>query len=227
MSEQIPVIEANHLSKIYADGRLFVEVLRKLDLKIYAGEMVAVIGASGAGKSTLLHLLGGLDVPSSGSVLVNGRDINALPSKAQGLLRNQYLGFVYQFHHLLPEFDALENVSMPLLIRGLKPRNAEERAAHILEKVGLSQRIKHRVGELSGGERQRVAIARALVTEPKCILADEPTGNLDQKTAEPIFELMINLNKELKTSFIVVTHNLELAKKMQRTLVLEQGTVLG
>lgn len=227
MSEQVPVLEANHLSKTYADGTLFVEVLRKLDLKIYTGEMVAVIGASGSGKSTLLHLLGGLDLPSSGSVLVNGKDINALSSKAQGLLRNQYLGFVYQFHHLLPEFDALENVCMPLLIRGLKPRCAQERAAHILEKVGLNQRIKHRVGELSGGERQRVAIARALVTEPKCVLADEPTGNLDRKAAEPIFELMINLNNELKTSFVVVTHNLELAEKMQRTLVLEQGTVLS
>lgn len=217
------IIKAHKLGKTFADGKLYVEVLKDLDLEVSRGEMVAIVGASGEGKSTLLHLLGGLDKPSAGEVLVCGQNMTKISEPAKGALRNKYLGFVYQFHHLLPEFDAVENVAMPLLIGKDNLKDARQKAEAILVKVGLKERLKHRVGELSGGERQRVAIARALVTNPVCVLADEPTGNLDHKNAQQIFELMLNLNKELKTSFLIVTHDLSLAKLMQRQLVLENG----
>ena len=222
MSKQI-VVEAKSLSKTFADGTLYVEVLRDINLQVKQGEMIAVVGASGEGKSTLLHLLGGLDQCTAGSVEVCGQDLAKLNEAEKGMLRNKYLGFVYQFHHLLPEFDAVENVAIPLLIRGEKPKNARAKAEHILDTVGLSKRLAHRVGELSGGERQRVAIARAFVTKPACVLADEPTGNLDHKNAEQIFDLMLDLNKEFKTSFLIVTHDLSLAGLMQRQLILENG----
>jgi lipoprotein-releasing system ATP-binding protein len=220
------VLECVDLGKTFADGKLYIEVLKNINLKIMNGEMLAIVGASGEGKSTLLHLLGGLDKPTAGYVNVCGNNMTRLSEKDKGLLRNKYLGFVYQFHHLLPEFDALENVCIPLLIKGIHPSEAKKEAQELLAKVGLSQRLKHRVGELSGGERQRVAIARALVTKPACILADEPTGNLDHKTAEQIIELMLSLNKELQTSFLVVTHDLNLANCMHRKLTLENSLLL-
>jgi lipoprotein-releasing system ATP-binding protein len=218
-----PVILANGLAKKFTEGKLYVEVLRDINLTVHAGEMVAVVGPSGSGKSTLLHLLGGLDYPASGKVEVDGIDINQLTEEDKGRLRNKYLGFVYQFHHLLPEFSALENVAMPLLIGGVATSEAKDRAREILDKVGLAQRERHRTGELSGGERQRVAIARALVNNPKCVLADEPTGNLDHKTALQIYKMIIDLNQEFKTAFVIVTHDLSIAQRMQRTLVLEDG----
>ncbi len=194
------ILECVNLCKTFIDGKLSVEVLKDINLQIYLGEMLAVIGASGEGKSTLLHLLGGLDNPTSGQVKIYDNDITKLSETEKGLLRNKYLGFVYQFYHLLPEFNALENVCMPLLIRGLHPEQAKQKGKQLLDKVGLGQKLKRRIGELSGGERQRIAIARALVTDPICVLADEPTGNLDHKTAEQIIDLMLNLNKELQTS---------------------------
>ncbi len=217
------MLSTKGLYKRFEEGNLFVEVLKGINLDIARNEMVAVVGASGSGKSTLLHCLGGLDSPSQGEVYVNGKNINQLSRSACGQLRNQYLGFIYQFHHLLSEFNALENVSMPLLIRGITPKEAEERSNEIIEKVGLSNRRYHRIGEMSGGERQRIAIARALVTEPLCVLADEPTGNLDNKTAERVFELMLSLNQHLKTSYVIVTHDLSLAKSMNRVLTLQDG----
>lgn len=217
------VLVAKDLVKNFQEGSLFVEVLKGINLEIAKNEMVAVIGASGSGKSTLLHCLGGLDLPTKGEVFVNGKNINQLSRTACGQLRNQYLGFIYQFHHLMSEFNALENVSMPLLIRGIKPKEAEERSNEIIEKVGLTNRRYHRIGEMSGGERQRIAIARALVTEPICVLADEPTGNLDNKTAEHVFELMLSLNQNFKTSYVVVTHDISLAKSMNRVLTLQDG----
>lgn len=217
------ILESINLSKTFADGKLYVEVLRDINLQIHRGEMVAVVGASGEGKSTLLHLLGALDIPTAGQVKVCGENITILNPQEQGRLRNKYLGFIYQFHHLLPEFDLLENVCMPLLIRGIAKKNAQQKARELLDKVGLTTRIKHRIGEISGGERQRVAIARAFVTDPICVLADEPTGNLDHKTAENVYDLILQLNKELGTSFLIVTHDLNLASRMHRQLVLKNS----
>lgn len=219
-----PIVLSSHfLAKTFAEGGLWVEVLRSVTLQINAGEMVAIVGPSGSGKSTLLHLLGGLDRPTSGTVRINDIDIAELSATAIGELRNKYLGFVYQFHHLLAEFTALENVALPLLIGGVSSAVAQDRARMILAKVGLGPREQHRSAELSGGERQRVALARALVTEPRCVLADEPTGNLDHKTAEKIYDLITLLNAELKTAFVIVTHDLNVARRMHRVLTLQDG----
>ncbi|EKE01336.1 MAG: LolD [uncultured bacterium] len=223
LTDKKPIIVATNLAKKFTEGKLYVEVLRGINLEVKAGEMIAIVGPSGSGKSTLLHLLGGLDSPTAGKVEVNGINVHELSEKAKGELRNKYLGFIYQFHHLLPEFSALENVAIPLLIGGAATDEAKHKAREILAKVGLAKRERHRIGELSGGERQRVAIARALVTNPKCVLADEPTGNLDQKTALQIYEMIIELNREFKTAFVIVTHDLTIAHKMQRMLVLEDG----
>ncbi|WP_423062336.1 lipoprotein-releasing ABC transporter ATP-binding protein LolD [Candidiatus Paracoxiella cheracis] len=221
-----PTVYCQNLSKTYVEGSLNVPVFRDLNFSVLPGELVAIIGASGSGKSTLLQLLGGLDKPTAGEVFVVGKNLGKLSEKEKGFLRNEHLGFVYQFHHLLPEFNALENVCIPLLIRGVKPKSAKQKALKYIEQVGLLNRQKHRVGELSGGERQRIAIARALVTEPKCVLADEPTGNLDEKTAEQIVELLLQLNKRLSTSFVIVTHNRKLASKMDRILSLQSGNLI-
>ena len=225
MSEAL--LKARNLGKRFSEGRLSVEVLKEVNLAIPARQSVAITGASGSGKSTLLHLLGGLDLPSRGEVLINNRNISRLNEVERGALRNQYLGFVYQFHHLLPEFTALENVAMPLLIRRADKRQALAEAAELLEKVGLAKRLAHKPGELSGGERQRAAIARALVTRPKCVLADEPTGNLDQKTADQVFNLILELNQSLGASLVMVTHNLELSRRVDRVMELKNGSLLG
>ena len=219
------VISCRDLKKIYSQGDLSVPVLNGVNLDVARGERIAIIGASGSGKSTLLHLLGGLDSITGGSVSILGQDVTKMDETQRGELRNRSLGFVYQFHHLLPEFTALENVAMPLLIRGMKPAEAHPQAASMLEQVGMAQRVRHTPSELSGGERQRVAVARALVTQPACVLADEPTGNLDRASASTLFELMQTLNAKLNTSFIVVTHDLELAAKMQRQLRLVDGVL--
>jgi len=217
------IISSDNLCKRFTEGKLDVEVLKGISLKLKAGEKIAIVGSSGSGKSTLLHILGGLDLPSSGTVKVMGKDISGLSDKERGDLRNYSLGFIYQFHHLLPEFTALENVAMPLLIRGLSVKEASQKAEDILEKVGLSSRLKHKPGQLSGGERQRAAIARALVTNPNAVLADEPTGNLDHKTARQIFDLMQSLNQEMQTAFIIVTHDMQLAQKMDKIYSLVDG----
>lgn len=221
------VIACEDLSKTYRMGRVDVPVLRNVTLTVNKGERIAIVGASGSGKSTLLHLLGGLDNATSGSIRILGQDVQQMNEARRGDIRNQSLGFVYQFHHLLPEFTALENVAMPLLIRGVRRKDAEPVAAAMLDKVGLAHRLDHLPAELSGGERQRTAVARALVTNPACVLADEPTGNLDRKSAEALFDLMQQLNEQLGTSFVVVTHDLELAKRMQQSLKLVDGVLTG
>ena len=220
-----PIIICRGVSKTFHQGNVPVKVLKGVDLQVDEGEAIAIVGQSGSGKSTLLHILGGLDAPTTGEVDVLGNRIDQLSAVEQGRLRNSALGFVYQFHHLLPEFTALENVAMPLAIRGETTANAKERAAIILGEVGLAHRVTHKPGELSGGERQRVAVARALVTHPACVLADEPTGNLDRGTADHVFALILELNAKYKTALVMVTHDPTLAAKMQRTLTLTDGVL--
>jgi lipoprotein-releasing system ATP-binding protein len=217
------VVRAEGLGKTYAEGKLHTPVFDKLDLSVQAGETVAILGVSGAGKSTLLHLLGGLDTPTAGEVYVAGQKMSALSDAARGQLRNRALGFVYQFHHLLPEFSALENVMLPVILGGASVVDASRRARALLESVGLGHRLEHKPGELSGGERQRAAVARALVNTPACVLGDEPTGNLDEGNAAQVYDLMLELNREVGTSFILVTHDHRLAAKMDRTLELHNG----
>lgn len=219
------ILNSKQLCKSYHDGSSRVEVLKGVNLSVSQGERVAIIGPSGSGKSTLLHLLGGLDKPTSGEVNINGVNWRKLSEKKRCQLRNQGLGFIYQFHHLLPEFTALENVCMPLLLANASIKAAQEKASQILEAVGLNARMEHKPSQLSGGERQRVAIARALVHQPSCVLADEPTGNLDQTTATKVFDLMLELNKQMNTALVIVTHDQQLAQRMDRVLTLSEGVL--
>ncbi|GAB6141297.1 lipoprotein-releasing ABC transporter ATP-binding protein LolD [Methylosoma difficile] len=219
------ILQCQNLSKRYDQGGLHVEVLKGVDLQIHAGERVAIMGASGSGKSTLLHLLGGLDKASSGSVVLDGVNLNEVSGSKLAKLRNRSLGFIYQSHHLLGEFTVLENVAMPLLIGGFSVPEARQRASALLTRVGLGHRVEHKPGELSGGERQRAAVARALINKPSVVLADEPTGNLDSKTANQVYELMLELNQELNVSFLVVTHDHDLASKLGKVLHMEDGVI--
>ncbi|AMP89155.1 lipoprotein-releasing ABC transporter ATP-binding protein LolD [Legionella pneumophila] len=219
------ILTSQKLYKSYHDGTSTVEVLKGVDLTITKGDRIAIIGPSGSGKSTLLHLLGGLDKPTSGAITLGDVNWQKINEKQRCQLRNQQLGFVYQFHHLLPEFTALENVMMPLLLGGMAVKNAEEKAINMLEQVGLKPRLAHKPAQLSGGERQRVAIARALVHQPHCVLADEPTGNLDEATARKVFDLMLDLNKKMNTALVIVTHDQRIAERMDRVLILHEGVL--
>jgi lipoprotein-releasing system ATP-binding protein len=221
----VPVLEARNVHKSFRQGPVTLEVLQGIAISVATGERIAIVGASGSGKTTLLQILGGLDRPTTGQVLVDGKDIHEQSEQERGALRNRALGFVYQFHHLLPEFSALENVAMPLLVRRMKVAEARAKARSLLDRVGLGQRLGHRPDQLSGGERQRAAVARALVTEPKIVLADEPTGNLDGTNAESVFALMLELNRDFNTSLIVVTHDMRLASRMERMYAIERGVL--
>jgi lipoprotein-releasing system ATP-binding protein len=220
-----PILEARDVHKSFRQGPVTLEVLQGINFRVHTGERIAIVGSSGSGKTTLLQILGGLDQPTTGHVLIDGRDIHEQSEQERGALRNRALGFVYQFHHLLPEFTALENVAMPLLVRRMKVSEAKDRARRLLDRVGLGQRLQHRPDQLSGGERQRAAVARALVTDPKIVLADEPTGNLDGTNAESVFALMLELNRELGTSLIVVTHDMRLASRMERIHAIDTGVL--
>ncbi len=224
MNDQV-ILQCQQLTKHYMQGILNVPVLKGVDMSIHAGERVAIMGSSGSGKSTLLHLLGGLDKPTSGNVFIDGDNLAEIKASRLNKIRNYALGFIYQFHHLLGEFSILENVAMPLLIAGRPVSEARQNAIELLKRVGLENRIAHKPGELSGGERQRAAVARALINRPKCVLADEPTGNLDSKTAKQIYQLMLELNQEFKVSFLLVTHDRKLAEKMDKVLYMEDGLI--